>query len=189
MLEISRRSIIAGTLSGFAVSMPLRAAPANAYDFSFTSIEGVPLPLSDYRGKVVMVVNTASFCGFTGQYAGLQGLWERYRERGLIVLGVPSNDFGSQEPGTEAEIKTFCETEFAVDFPLTEKQQVKGEGAHAFYRWASDTLGSRNAPRWNFHKYLIGRDGSLAGSFGTLTGPESGKLVTAIESLLNTPAG
>ena len=191
MASMSRRTLFAGSLAA-VLARPFRgaaagvAAPGSAYDFSFTAIEGHPLPLSDFRGKVVLVVNTASFCGFTGQYEGLQALWERYRDDGLVVLGVPSNDFGGQEPGTEAEIKEFCETTFAVDFPLTEKQVVKGEGAHPFYIWARESLGS--APRWNFHKYLIGRDGALAGSFGSMTGPKSRKLAAAIEALLAVPA-
>lgn len=155
-----------------------------AHDFAFASIEGEPLPLSRFEGQAVLLVNTASRCGFTHQYGDLQAVWERYRDRGLVVLGVPSNDFGSQEPGTEAEIKHFCEVNFDVDFPLTEKVTVKGEAAHPFYRWAAEKLGPGSKPRWNFHKYLIAPDGRLAGWFGTSTPPTAEAVVQAIEEVL-----
>lgn len=157
---------------------------ASAYDFAFTSIEGEPLPLSAFEGQVVLVVNTASRCGFTGQYADLQSVWQSYRDRGLVVLGVPSNDFGGQEPGTEAEIKTFCEVNFDVDFPMTAKVKVTGGGAHPFYKWAAQELGALAKPRWNFHKYLIGRDGRLTDWFSTPTAPTSRKVRRAIEAQL-----
>src|SRR5665213_3165342 len=123
-----------------------QSAPDNAYRFDFTSIDGAALPLSAWAGHPVLVVNTASFCGYTPQYSDLEALWRRYRERGLIVLGVPSNDFGQQEPGSAAEIRTFCDTGYAVDFPLTEKVPVVGAGAHPFYRWVAATLGEAGAP-------------------------------------------
>ncbi|UCH75144.1 MAG: glutathione peroxidase [Rhodospirillales bacterium] len=167
------------------------AAPASAegagksaHDFTFTAIEGGPLPLSDFRGKVVMVVNTASFCGFTRQYDGLQAVWERYRDRGLIVLGVPSNDFGNQEPGTEDEIKRFCEVNFNIDFPMTSKVPVKGADAHPFYMWAAGEVGDAGTPRWNFHKYLIGPEGELVAWFSTRTEPTSREVAVAIEAQL-----
>ena len=152
--------------------------------FSFTSIEGQPLSLSDYRGKAVLVVNTASRCGFAPQYAGLQGLWEKYRDKGLVVLGVPSNDFGAQEPGSEAEIKSFCEVNFDIDFPMTTKEVVSGDAAHPFYKWAATHFGTLSKPRWNFHKYLVAPDGQLAGWFSTITSPTSDKVVRAIEAQL-----
>lgn len=155
-----------------------------AFDFDFTSIEGGSLPLSTYKDKVVLVVNTASRCGYTHQYADLQSVWERFRDRGLVVLGVPANDFGSQEPGSEAEIKTFCEVNFDVDFPMTAKVVVSGEAAHPFYKWAVEKLGAAAAPRWNFHKYLVGRDGRLAGWFSTPTSPTSEAVIQAIETQL-----
>ncbi len=155
-----------------------------AHDFTFTSIEGDHLPLSDFEGRVLLVVNTASFCGFTRQYDDLQDVWQRYRDRGLVVLGVPSNDFGNQEPGTETEIKDFCEVNFAIDFPLTEKVRVRGEDAHPFYRWAWDELGSEARPRWNFHKYLVDSDGHLVGWFPTATKPTSTEVISAIEAQL-----
>jgi glutathione peroxidase len=156
-------------------------AAATAHDFAFTAIEGEPLPLASFKGKTVLVVNTASFCGFTRQYAGLQEVWERYRDRGLVVLGVPSNDFGGQEPGSEAEIKKFCEVNFDVDFPLTEKERVVGPDAHPFYRWAAEQLGPAAAPRWNFHKYLVGPDGRLVAWFPTKTEPTAPEVSEAVE--------
>lgn len=169
----------------FAGATPALADnPQGAHAFAFTSIEGEPLPLSGFEGKAVLVVNTASRCGFTKQYADLQELWERFQERGLVVLGVPSNDFGSQEPGSEQEIKTFCEVNFSVDFPMTSKVRVKGDDAHPFYLWAGDEVGALGKPRWNFHKYLIAPDGRLVEWFSTPTKPTSSKIVGAIERLL-----
>ena len=156
-----------------------------AYDFTFTSIEGDHLPLSNFKGQVLLIVNTASFCGFTRQYDDLQDVWQRYRDRGLVVLGVPSNDFGNQEPGTEAEIKDFCEVNFAIDFPMTKKVRVSGESAHPFYRWAADQLGVGARPQWNFHKYLVGPDGRLVGWFSTATKPTSNEVTNAIEAQLD----
>jgi len=156
----------------------------SAHDFTFTSIDGDPLPMSSFAGKAVMVVNTASHCGFTDQYADLQDLWSRYRDRGFVMVGVPSNDFGAQEPGTEAEIKQFCEVNFDVDFPLTEKARVRGADAHPFYKWAAGEAGVMAKPRWNFHKYLIGPDGTLVDWFSTPTSPTSNKVVEAVESVL-----
>ncbi|MCP1336725.1 glutathione peroxidase [Futiania mangrovi] len=157
---------------------------SGAHVFRFEAIEGGPLPLSDFAGKAVLVVNTASQCGFTRQYAGLQDLWEGYRARGLVVLGVPSNDFGGQEPGTEAQIKEFCEVNFDVDFPMTAKVHVRGGAAHPFYAWAADTLGAEAAPRWNFHKYLVAPDGRLVAWFPTRTEPDDPGLKAAIEAAL-----
>ena len=156
----------------------------SAHDFSFISIDGVPLPLSKFDGKAILIVNTASFCGFTRQYANLQSLFERYYQRGLVVLGVPSNDFGSQEPGAEAEIKSFCEINYGINFPMTMKVNVKGSGAHPFYAWAAGELGFVSKPRWNFHKYLIDPDGKLVAWFSSPTSPLSKKVVTAIEEYL-----
>jgi glutathione peroxidase len=157
----------------------------DAYQFDFVSLEGEKLPLAAWRGCPVMVVNTASFCGYTPQYRDLEGLWQRYRERGLVVLGVPSNDFGEQEPGSAAEIKQFCETNYQVDFPLTEKYRVIGAAAHPFYRWVAAQLGEAGAPRWNFHKYLIGPDGRLAGAWPSRVGPLDPAITGEIEAMLS----
>ena len=171
-------------LGGFNMAIAGEVKIAGAYDFVFESIDGEKLPLNAFRGKVILVVNTASRCGFTRQYKALQSLWSKYRNQGLIVLGIPSNDFGRQEPGDESEIKTFCEVNFNVDFPMTSKVNVKGESAHPFYKWARDEMGSIAIPRWNFHKYLIAADGRLIDWFASTTDPESKRLVSAIEALL-----
>ena len=155
-----------------------------AFDYEFVTIEGGKLPLSKWQGKVLLVVNTASFCGFTPQYTGLQALWERYEKRGLVVVGVPSNDFGAQEPKSEAEIAGFCQGAFGVTFPLTTKEAVSGRDAHPFYHWAREVLGAASAPRWNFHKYLVGRDGKLIAGFGTRVEPLAPDLISAIEAAL-----
>jgi glutathione peroxidase len=164
--------------------MPARAGSASAYDFEFTAIDGAPLPLAAYRGHPMLIVNTASFCGYTPQYEGLEALWTRYRERGLVVIGVPSNDFGAQEPKAEGAIKEFCELNYGVDFPLTAKQVVKGAGAHPLYRWAAEVGGDAARPKWNFHKLLFGPDGRLAAAFPTATEPLSAEITGAVEALL-----
>ena len=153
-------------------------------DFTFTALDGRALPLSRFAGKAVLLVNTASQCGFTPQYAGLQKLHESYGPRGLVVLGVPSNDFGAQEPGSEKEIRQFCETGFGVDFPMTAKQKVIGGNAHPLYRWIAGELGEGAAPRWNFHKYLFGREGQLIDAWPSKVAPQAPELVKAIETAL-----
>ena len=155
-----------------------------AHAFAFTSIDGGPLPLEGFAGRPVLVVNTASMCGFTYQYTALQRLWDSYRHRGLIVLGVPSNDFGGQEPGSAAEIKTFCEVNFAVDFPLTEKVHVKGEAAHPLFAWLRQELGLQAGPRWNFHKYLIAADGRVVDAWPSSVEPDAPAITAAVERLL-----
>jgi glutathione peroxidase len=157
---------------------------SSAHEFAFTSIDGQPLPLSTFRDNVVLVVNTASQCGLTPQYDGLEKLYSEYRDRGLVVLGVPCNQFAGQEPGTEAEIKDFCETRFKVDFPLTGKVEVKGDGAHPFYRWAEQQLGESATPVWNFHKILIGRNGEAIRAFGPRTDPLDSEITDQIEKVL-----
>lgn len=167
-----------------APSAAADSAKARAHDFNFEAIDGGRMPLQQWRGKVLLVVNTASFCGFTPQYEGLQALWQRYEAKGLVVVGVPSNDFGGQEPNSEAEILGFCKGAYNVSFPLTSKQVVAGPQAHPFYRWAFDTLGAGAAPKWNFHKYLVGRDGRLLGAFGTRVTPQAPELIQAVEAAL-----
>jgi glutathione peroxidase len=156
-----------------------------AYDFSFKSIDGKPLPLSSFKGKAVLVVNVASACGLTPQYSGLEALWKEKSGKGLVVLGVPANDFGAQEPGTEDQIKTFCETRFGVDFPMTAKEHVIGPQAHPFYKWIAGELGEDAAPKWNFHKYLIGKNGTIAGTFGSRTPPDDANMNSEIEAALS----
>ncbi len=165
-------------------SAAAQEAKPTAFDFSFESIEGDSLPLSQFEGQTLLVVNTASFCGFTSQYNALQSIWEKYKDRGLIVLGVPSNDFGNQEPGTAEEIKEFCTVNYGIDFPMTEKVAVKGTQSHPFYAWIRDTLGANKTPKWNFHKYLISFQGEVVASFPSGVSPDSLELVTAIEKAL-----
>ncbi|HEX4096279.1 MAG TPA: glutathione peroxidase [Caulobacteraceae bacterium] len=155
-----------------------------AHDFDFTSIDGKPMPMQGFDGKAVLVVNTASRCGLTPQYEGLESLWAAYRDKGLVVLGVPSNDFGAQEPGTESEIQSFCTTNFGVDFPMTAKVPVTGAAAHPFYQWAKAELGDEAEPRWNFHKILVGKDGRLVRGFGSRTEPSDPELIAAIDAAL-----
>ena len=157
----------------------------SAHDYAFTSIDGKPMKMADFKGKAVLVVNTASQCGLTPQYAGLQSVYDRYKAKGLVVLGVPSNDFGGQEPGSEAEIKSFCATNYKVSFPMTAKNRVIGGDAHPLYKWVVAEAGEAAAPKWNFHKYLIGKDGVLAGTFGSRVAPDAAEVIAAIESVLN----
>lgn len=176
----------------FVLVLLVLAGPAAAHArdggpvhrLSFTSIEGQHLPMSRFAGQPVLVVNTASLCGFTYQYAGLQDLYERYRDRGLVVLGVPSNDFGGQEPGAADEIKNFCEVNFDIDFPLTEKQVVTGSGAHPFFAEVRAVLGEDAVPRWNFHKYLVGPGGDLLASWPSRVEPDAPEVTAAIEEVL-----
>jgi glutathione peroxidase len=186
--KVSRRTFLAVAMSAAlapSVGAVADAVERTAYDFAFDRLEGGPMPLSQWRGKALLVVNTASLCGFTPQYAALEKVWARYRDRGLVVVGVPSNDFGGQEPGKAGEIKEFCETTFGIDFPLAAKSEVVGPGAHPFYRWAADVLGSGRAPQWNFHKYLVGRDGRLINAFPSATAPDSTTVTQAIEAALS----
>lgn len=157
---------------------------SSAHEYSFDTIDGQPLPLTTFRDKVVLVVNTASQCGLTPQYDGLEQLYSQYKDRGLVVLGVPCNQFAGQEPGSEAEIKDFCETRFNIDFPLTAKTDVKGDDAHPFYRWAQDQLGEPAVPVWNFHKILVGKSGEALQAFGPRTDPLDSEVTTAIEKAL-----
>jgi glutathione peroxidase len=175
---------LAAVVLGMVASFPVGATTMSFHDFQFTAIEGNDLPASTFAGKAVLVVNTASFCGFTKQYSDLQSVWDQYKDQGLVVLGIPSNDFGAQEPGSEAEIKEFCETNFAIDFPMTTKEVVKGDNAHPFYKWARSEVGMVGSPKWNFHKYLIGPDGQLVDWFSTTTSPTSKKVTSAIEKLI-----
>jgi glutathione peroxidase len=174
------------TLAGLAC---LLAAPAAAQTpgmsrmtasaFSFTALDGGAIRLSAHAGKPILVVNTASQCGYTPQYAGLQELWTRYRERGLMIIAVPSNDFGGQEPGGAEDILHTAHGEYHIGFPLAAKVQVKGATPHPFYKWAAAER-PLEMPRWNFHKYLIGRDGHIAAVFATDVEPTDARVVNAI---------
>ena len=156
-----------------------------AYDFSFNDLDGSLLNLSEYKDKVIIVVNVASQCGFTSQYDDMQKIWERYQKKGVIMLGIPSNDFGNQEPGSNKDIKKFCEAKFGITFPMTEKVFVKGETAHPFYKWAKKNHGKSAIPKWNFHKIIISKSGKIEDTFTSVTNPASKKFITAIERALD----
>jgi glutathione peroxidase len=170
-------------LIGGAAAAPARSTGMSAFDFEFVSIEGEKLPLRQFAGRPLLVVNTASFCGYTPQYTELEALWNAYKDKGLVLLGVPSDDFGRQEPGTNAEIKAFCEG-FDVSFPMAEKNVVAGAGAHPFYRWIAQAMGEGATPRWNFFKHLFGRDGQPVASWPSRVGPMSPEIRKAVEAAL-----
>lgn len=183
---LDRRCALA-LLSSILACPALAQTPAmsrpTAYAFSFTGLDGNAIRLAEHAGKPILVVNTASLCGYTPQYTGLQELWKRYRERGLLIVGVPSNDFGGQEPGGAAEINKTAHDHYGVSFPLAAKSEVRGASAHPFYRWAALERPG-DSPRWNFHKYLVGRDGRIAAAFSTQTDPTDARVIAAIEKEL-----
>lgn len=184
LLAVAGLAAVPRTL--LAQAAPVSQAPmsqVSAYAFRFEALSGGDIALADFAGKPILVVNTASQCGYTPQYAGLQKLWARYRDRGLVIIGVPSNDFGGQEPGGASEIVKTAHDEYHVTFPLAAKAGVKGAGAHPFYRWAA-TERPRDTPRWNFHKYLIDRDGRLKAAFTSAVDPSDPGLIVAIETEL-----
>jgi glutathione peroxidase len=154
------------------------------FDLSVKNIDNKIIDLSKYKGKTVLLVNVASNCGFTKQYSGLQELYEKYKEKNFIVLGVPSNQFGGQEPGSNSEIKNFCETNFNITFPITDKINVKGNNAHIIYKWAKENHGNSTVPKWNFHKILINKEGKIHDTFGSFTEPLSNKIKKQIELIL-----
>ena len=154
------------------------------FDFKINSINGDSIDLSTYIGKTTLLVNVASNCGFTKQYDDLQKLYDRFKDKGLIIVGVPTNQFGGQEPGSEEEIKNFCETNFNITFPMTSKYDVKGNNAHPIYVWAKDTFGKSTVPKWNFHKILINKNGEIEDTFATFTGPMSKKIINKLEKIL-----
>ncbi len=155
-----------------------------AYDFNFKDLDGSNLSLSEYKQKVIVVVNVASKCGFTSQYDDMQKVWDEYQKKGVVMIGVPSNDFGNQEPGNSEDIKNFCESKFGITFPMTEKVSVKGDDAHPFYKWAVKNHGKSAIPKWNFHKIIVDREGKVSETFSSITSPSSKKFIKAIEKLL-----
>ena len=154
-----------------------------AYDFQFNKIDGDIVKLSDFTNKVIVVVNVASRCGYTPQYNDLQTIWSDYKDKGLVVIGVPTNNF-KQEPGSNKEIKDFCETNFGINFPMSEKVDVIGKEAHPFFKWARENHGISAIPKWNFHKIIIGKDGKIIDTFASFTKPMSKKIIDKIEKLL-----
>jgi len=155
-----------------------------AFDFTLENLKGGELKLKGFAGKPLLIVNTASKCGFTPQYAGLEEIWKAHKKDGLVVLGVPSNDFANQEPGSEKDIAQFCEKNFGVDFPMTAKVHVSGARAHPLFKFLSGEGGFMAAPRWNFYKYLVGRDGHLKHWFSSFTNPTSLRFKRAIEQIV-----
>ena len=174
---------------GLTIIMIFFKTPAHSnyekvfYDFSIESITGEIINFKDYKNKVILVVNTASYCGFTKQYDELQKLWDTYKEKGLIVLGVPSNSF-NQEKNNNAAVKEFCEVNFNINFPLTTITEVKGKDAHEIFKWAKENHGKSAVPKWNFHKILINKEGKIEETFASVTKPMSKKLIKTIEDIL-----
>jgi len=154
------------------------------FDLNVNSISGDALNLSKLKGKTILLVNVASNCGFTKQYEDLQNLYDSYKSKGLIVIGMPSNQFGGQEPGSESEIKNFCETNFNITFQMTSKYDVKGDNAHPIYIWAKETFGRSAVPKWNFHKILINKEGKVEDTFASFTNPMSKKIINKLEEIL-----
>ncbi len=155
-----------------------------AYGLSFRDLDGSLIKLSEFKNKVIIIVNVASNCGFTNQYEDLQNVWNKYQGNGLVVIGVPSNDFGNQEPGSNNEIKNFCDAKFGVTFPMTEKVLVKGDKAHPFYVWARENFGKRAIPKWNFHKIIVNKKGKISETFSSIIKPTSKKFTETLEELL-----
>ncbi len=154
------------------------------FELNIDNINGEELDLKQFQGKTILLVNVASKCGFTKQYADLQSLYEKYRDQGLVVVGIPSNQFGGQEPGSNKEIKDFCETNFNITFPMTDKVDVKGENAHELYVWAKKNYGSSTVPKWNFHKILLNKEGKVQDTFNSYVAPLSKKIISKIEKIL-----
>jgi glutathione peroxidase len=154
------------------------------FELNIKAIDGRELDLNEFKGKAILLVNVASKCGFTKQYTDLQSLYEKYKKRGLVVVGIPSNQFGGQEPGSNKEIKDFCETNFNITFPMTDKINVKGENAHELYVWAKKNYGKSTVPKWNFHKILINKEGKVQDTFNSFVTPLSKKIINEIELIL-----
>jgi len=154
------------------------------FDLSIKNIDNKVVHLKEYKDKTILLVNVASQCGFTKQYSSLQTLYEKYKNQGLIVIGIPSNQFGGQEPGSNNEIKDFCETNFNITFPITDKVDVKGDNAHQIYQWAKKNHGKSTIPKWNFHKILINKDGKIQDTFNSFIDPLSKRIINQIESIL-----
>ena len=154
------------------------------FDLNIKGLNNETINLSELRGKTILLVNVASKCGFTKQYSGLQKLYDDYKNRGLIVIAVPSNQFGGQEPGSNAEIKDFCETNFNINFPITDKVDVKGANAHEIYKWAKKNYGNSTVPKWNFHKILINKEGKIEETFNSFINPTSKKIIEKLEKIL-----
>ena len=154
------------------------------FDFTIKGNDNTEVNLSQYKDKTILLVNVASNCGFTKQYTDLQNLYEKYKDRGFFVIAIPSNQFGGQEPGSNKDIKIFCETNFDITFPIMSKYNVKGDDAHPIYLWAKENYGNSAAPKWNFHKILINKNGKIQNTYGSFTNPMSKKIISEIEKIL-----
>src|SRR5262245_6885576 len=186
---LDRRAFVSAALAAVSASVTARAfaqgemSKVSAYAFSFPALSGDDIRLATYTGRPMLIVNTASLCGYTPQYAGLQELWGEFRDRGLVIIGVPSNDFGGQEPGGPKEIAETAQHHYGVTFPIAGKVAVKGPNAHPFYKWAAESR-PREVPRWNFHKYLIGREGYIADVFAESVAPMDTRVKVAVARVL-----
>ena len=180
--KIMKKIIIFLIMLGFFIKATA-ANNQNAYDFNFKGLDGNQIDLNEYKNKAILVVNVASRCGYTPQYEDLQQLWSEYKSKDLIVIGVPTNNF-RQEPGSNKEIKDFCETNFGITFPMTEKISVIGKNSHPFYKWAREDYGIGAIPKWNFHKILIAKNGKIVDTFSSITKPSSKKFIKAIEKAI-----
>ena len=171
------------------ISLALMTAVSSAYagsvyDHKLKDIDGKETSLAEHKGKVILMVNVASRCGFTRQYKGLEELYQKYKDKGLVICGFPCNQFGGQEPGSEDQIKDFCETNFNITFPMTSKYNVKGENAHPIFLWAKNSYGKSAIPKWNFHKILVNKEGKIVDTFSSFTNPASKKIKNKIEEIL-----
>ncbi len=185
----SRRDILTLAALATVLSRAAFAQSASLYDYTLDGLDGNPLPLDRFRGKVMLIVNTASKCAFTPQYEALEKLWRSHAGRGLVVVGIPSNDFGGQEPGSLEDIRGFCTDTYNVSFPMASKTTVVGAGAHPLYRAFQTALANDGVPGWNFHKILVGRDGVPIAGFESAIKPDDGRITLAIENALAQPAG
>jgi len=175
------RNLLFATVLTSAFAMSISAA-SNVHEFTLNNIDGKPVPLAEYKGKVVLIVNVASKCGFTPQYTGLEALYEKYKDQGFVIVGVPANNFGSQEPGTNEEIKTFCSRKYNVSFPMMSKVSVKGDDITPLYKYLTTAKGGD--VKWNFTKFLIGKDGQIAERFESAVKPDAPELTSAVEAAL-----
>lgn len=181
-MKMNAKIAVFAMVAGVAKASLVSAACPALLDHRMKSLQGAPQDFCAFQGKVLLVVNTASYCGYTKQYEGLQALYDRYKERGLVVVGFPANDFGKQEPGSNAEVADFCERTYKVRFPMMEKSAVVGAATNPLYAALAKSTGE--VPKWNFHKYLIDRDGKVVASFPSKVAPESPELIAAIERKL-----
>ncbi len=178
------RKILFNLCFFLVIIMNIKYTSADVYKFSFQGIDGDKINLADYKNKPILIVNTASFCGYTYQYKKLQNLYNNYKNRNLVVIGIPSNDFGSQEFKKNEEVKNFCETNFDISFLLAGITNIKGEQGHPFFKWVKNEAGFLSFPKWNFYKFLIDKNGSLKAWFTSMTEPDSKKFIFDLESIL-----